>query len=199
MSIISFHKPPVLRGEQLNLIPMEHEHAPFLFEINHPDIWEFMLSNIKTLKDMEKWVATAIQQREQGTALPFVVVLKETNQIVGATRLFDIILGQKSCELGHTWYGKDFQKTFVNSNAKNMLLTYCFEELKLVRVQFTTDERNKPSQNAIARLGAVNEGRKRNGRVLADGSVRDAIVYSITNNDWISVKQGFQDRDAKYK
>lgn len=198
MSILQFQKLTVLEGERIKLVPMELIHATELFAINHLDIWTFMLSEVKTLQEMENWVANAIQLREQKLALPFVVMLKETNEIVGTTRLYEINEKQKSCELGSTWYSKDFQRSFVNSNCKYLLLKYCFEELQFIRVQFKTDERNKSSQKAIERLGAVKEGIMRNERILSNGFIRNTVLYSITNDDWSSVKQGFKDRDTYY-
>jgi RimJ/RimL family protein N-acetyltransferase len=112
-----FQEPPTLESERIKLIPMQIEHTRQLIAINHPEIWTFMLSEVKTENDMYKWVSNAIQLRQQGTALPFVVVLKETNQVVGTTRLFEINFSQKSCELGSTWYGINFQRTFVNSDS----------------------------------------------------------------------------------
>ncbi|WP_286166344.1 GNAT family N-acetyltransferase [Peribacillus frigoritolerans] len=194
-----FQDQQMLENEKIKLIPLEHHHSNALFEANHPEIWSFMLSEISTLDEMEQWVASAIQLREQEIALPFVVVLKEKNQIIGSTRLFDINLNQKSCELGSTWYRKYYQKSFVNSNCKYLILQYCFEELEMVRVQFKTDERNKRSQRAIERLGAVKEGVMRNERILPGGFVRNAVLYSIINKDWNSIKKGFAYRDSKYQ
>jgi RimJ/RimL family protein N-acetyltransferase len=197
-TLLQFQNPTVLEGEKIKLVPMELVHASELFAINDHDIWAFMLGEIKTLQEMENWVANAIQFREQNLALPFVVMLKETNQIVGTTRLYEINEKQRSCELGSTWYSKEFQRSFVNSNCKYILLKYCFEELQFIRVQFKTDERNKRSQKAIERLGAVKEGIMRNERILSNGFIRNSVLYSITNDDWSSVKQGFKERDAYY-
>lgn len=186
-----FNKPPTLEGERIKLIPMEYEHSISLFHINHLEIWAFMLSEIKTKQEMDKWVANAIHLREQQMALPFVVILKETNQIIGTTRLYEINTKQRSCELGSTWYGVDFQRTFVNSDCKFLLLKYCFDELNFIRVQFKTDERNTRSQKAIERLGATKEGIIRNERILSNGYIRNAVLYSITNDEWCSIKQNF--------
>lgn len=198
MSISLFENQKVIEGKRIKLVPLTPEHASDLFEINHPDIWTYMFTKIEKIEDMENWVNAAIQQREQKTGLPYVVLLKETNQIVGATRLFEVNINQRSCEIGYTWYAKEFQRTFVNSDCKYTLLSYCFNELDCVRVQFTTSERNTPSQTAIERLGAVKEGVRRNGRVLSNGVVEDAIVYSITNEDWPSIKKKLEEKEAYY-
>ncbi|MDM5317410.1 GNAT family protein [Fictibacillus sp. b24] len=198
MNYTLFATPTILENEVIQLIPMEYEHSVPLYKINHTDNWKFMLSVIQSQQDMDHWVTNAIELREKGHALPFTVVLKKTNQIVGTTRLYEINTAQRSCELGSTWYGKDFQRTFVNSSCKQLLLTYCFESLDFVRVQFKTDERNIRSQKAIERLGATKEGVMRNERILSDGYIRNAVLYSITKEDWKNVKQGFVEREAYY-
>lgn len=194
-----FALPAILENEVLQLIPMEYEHSVPLYKINDTDNWKFMLSVVQSQHDMDRWVMHAIELREKGLALPFTVVLKKTNQIVGTTRLYEINTAHRSCELGSTWYGKEYQRTFVNSSCKQLLLTYCFETLNFIRVQFKTDERNIRSQRAIERLGATKEGVMRNERILSDGYIRNAVLYSITKEDWKSVKQGFVDREKYYQ
>ncbi|MFG6494937.1 GNAT family protein [Fictibacillus sp. UD] len=193
-----FISPPILENEVILLIPMKYDHSIPLYKINHTDNWKFMLNVIQSQQDMDHWVMQAIELREKGLALPFTVVLKKNNQIVGTTRLYEINTAQRSCELGSTWYGKDYQRTFINSACKQILLTYCFETLHFIRVQFKTDERNIRSQRAIERLGAVKEGVMRNERILSNGYIRNAVLYSITKEDWSHVKQGFIDREAYY-
>jgi N-acetyltransferase len=193
-----FHSPPTLENEKIKLIPLEVHHSAALLEANDPEIWRFMFNEITTLEQMDQWVTAAIRLRDQQTALPFTVVLKEQNRIIGSTRLFEINFSQKSCELGSTWYSKDHQRSFVNSNCKYLILRYCFEELRMLRVQLKTDERNHRSQKAIERLGAVKEGVLRKERILSDGYVRNAVLYSIVDEEWPSVKEGFALRDSKY-
>ncbi|PGO55069.1 GNAT family N-acetyltransferase, partial [Priestia megaterium] len=52
-----------------------------------------------------------------------------------------------------------------------------------------TDLRNNTAQKAIERLGAVKEGILRNERLLYNGLVRDAVVYSILDREWNVVKE----------
>ncbi|MBN8192934.1 GNAT family N-acetyltransferase [Bacillus sp. NTK074B] len=180
------------------MIPLEAQHAGDLLKANDSEIWRFMLSEITTLEQMEHWVTAAIGLREQEIALPFSVILKKENKIIGSTRLFQIDLSHKSCELGSTWYSKDHQRSFVNSNCKYLILQYCFEVLGMVRVQLKTDERNLRSQKAIERMGAVKEGVLRKERILSGGYVRNAVVYSIIDEEWPAIKEGFVLRDSKY-
>jgi N-acetyltransferase len=193
-----FTKPPTLESNDIKLIPLEFEHSISLYQINHSDHWAYMLTSINTQQEMDDWISNAIQLREEGFALPFAIVNKRNEKIVGTTRLYEINPTHRSCELGSTWYGKDYQRTFVNAACKQLLLTFCFETLDFIRVQFKTDERNERSQKAIERLGAVKEGLIRNERILSNGYFRNAVLYSITKEDWKTVKQGFIERENRY-
>ncbi|WP_226537409.1 GNAT family N-acetyltransferase [Fictibacillus halophilus] len=198
MNLQIFLDPPALENNRIKLLPLQMEHAKDLFQINSLEVWDFMLRKVKEESDMVENVASKIKLREQMKALPFVVILKDTYEVVGTTSLYEIDVNHKSCELGATWYAPAFQRTFVNSDCKYLLLQYCFEELGLVRVQFKTDERNIRSQKAIERLGAVREGILRNEKILEDGFIRNTVLYSIIKDDWSTVKQGFKDREESY-
>jgi N-acetyltransferase len=102
--------------------------------------------------------------------------------------LYDFNFQYKSCEIGYTWYGTDYQRTFVNSACKRLLLEYCFETLKFNRVQFQTDETNLRSQKAIERIGAVKEGVLRKHKIRAGGVLRNSVIYSILEDEWPVVK-----------
>uniref|UniRef100_UPI001116908A GNAT family N-acetyltransferase n=1 Tax=Metabacillus halosaccharovorans TaxID=930124 RepID=UPI001116908A len=74
------------------------------------------------------------------------------------------------------------------TECKFLLLQYCFEELKVLRVQFSISGENVRSQKGVERIGAVKEGIFRKHRIKADGTIHDNIFYSIVDTEWIDVK-----------
>jgi RimJ/RimL family protein N-acetyltransferase len=52
------------------------------------------------------------------------------------------------------------------------------------RVEFRVDERNKRSQAAMTKLGAVREGVMRADRITWTGHVRDTVLFSILRGEW---------------
>jgi N-acetyltransferase len=68
-----------------------------------------------------------------------------------------------------------------------------------VRMQLTTDVNNLHSQRAIAKLGARFEGVLRNHGIRPNGSVRDAMLYSITAGEWPDVKSGLVRRLEQFE
>ena len=69
-----------------------------------------------------------------------------------------LIMRINHVKLAELFMAKHYQRTHVNTIAKWLLLTYAFETLGMIRVQFKTDEENVISQKAIERLGATKEG-----------------------------------------
>jgi len=160
-----------------------------LWELYKPEIFEFMLNKIESKEQLAKWLGVGIyQMNEDGTALAFVVENTDTKEIVGTTRIYGIDQTNYSCEIGSTYYGKQYQRTHVNTTCKYLLLKYCFEQMGTVRVQFKTDELNVSSQRAIERIGGIKEGILRNERIRSNGFIRNAVVYSIIDSEWSEVK-----------
>jgi RimJ/RimL family protein N-acetyltransferase len=141
---------------------------------------------------MRQFVKTLLEGAAQGTDLPFVVIHQASNQPVGCTRYLEISREHRKLEIGGTWYGREFQRTGVNTESKYLLLKHAFETLGCLRVQFKTDARNIRSQKAIERIGAVKEGVLRNHMLLPDGYVRDSVYYSIIASEWPEVKKLLQ-------
>jgi len=59
--------------------------------------------------------------------------------------------------------------------------------LGCIAVEFRTHWFNHASREAIARLGAKQDGVLRNHQRLPDGSLRDTVVFSITDTEWPAV------------
>jgi len=68
-------------------------------------------------------------------------------------------------------------------------LSHAFETLNSVAVEFRTHWHNHQSRNAIARLGAKQDGVMRNHMIDGDGNLRDTVVFSIVKDEWKTVKQ----------
>ncbi len=211
----------MLAGHGLELLPMQKEHAPSLWEAGqNPSLWTYMPFPMRSLEDMQAHVNEALKARDQGIMLPFVLrltapqfapiqgkiasspqfrdkidastpnsnVARFPGPLVGSTRFYDMSETHRRAEIGYTWIHPDWQRTFVNTAAKFLLLRYGFEIRKWHRIALRTDARNTGSQRAIERLGAMREGVLRRHMVMPDGYHRDTVYYSITDLDWPTVK-----------
>lgn len=116
------------------------------------------------------------------------IIDRASGKIVGSTRYCSIDHDNKGIEIGFTFIRPEFQRGYVNSHAKYLLLRHAFESFGAIRVQFRTHEHNQKSRNAITRLGATFEGVIQHQRIQSDGSVRNTAQFSITNRQWPTIK-----------
>jgi N-acetyltransferase len=144
---------------------------------------------VPSLSTIDAYIHAALAGRDAGTVMPFVTVLKVSGQVAGSTRFWKIDLINRKLEIGHTWISKSWQRSFVNTEAKLLMLTHAFEVLRCVRVQFTTDELNTASRLAILALGAQQEGIVRHERIMPDGRKRNSARFSIIDDEWPQVKK----------
>lgn len=182
-------KPVKLIGERVKLFPMEWKHVGELFAAGQSgEIWRYLSQKVETVKDMEYLVQSALNGMETGLELPFVVYDTKSECLVGSTRFLNISIPNRNLEIGWTWYSPDVWRTRVNTETKYLLLRHSFETLGAVRVQLKADTRNTRSNQAIQRLGCTKEGVLRRDRILHDGYIRDANVFSIIQEEWPAIK-----------
>lgn len=180
----------ILIHNNVTLRPMQESDIEPLWRITKPETFTHMLNQLQTYEEFEKWMDAGLNQMTTSDAtIVYTVVDSETNEVMGSTRMYSIDFVNKSCEIGSTFYGESYQRTHVNSTTKYLLLSYAFETLGFIRVQFKTDADNLRSQKAIERIGASKEGILRNERIRSTGLPRNAVVYSIINDEWPKLKE----------
>ena len=179
-----------LEGESVKLIPLQKEHrAALLRAASDGELWNLWYTSVPSEATIDNYIAQAFEDKTKGIALPFVVIEKSSNTIVGSTRICNAVLNHRRLEIGYTWYAKTHQRTGVNTECKYLLLKHAFETLQCIAVEFRTHWHNQTSRNAIARLGAKQDGVLRNHQVDTAGILRDTVVFSITREEWPVVKK----------
>lgn len=185
-------EPMTLRGRHVGLEPLALEHVPALrAAAADGELWRLWYTSVPAPDQAQAYVEKALALREAGAAMAWAVRAAD-GEIVGSTRYGNIDAENKRVEIGWTWYAKRVQRTALNTEAKLMLLEHAFESLACAAVEFRTSWFNHASRNAIARLGAKQDGVLRNHMRMADGSYRDTVVFSIIANEWPMVKRHLQ-------
>ena len=191
-------EPLTLNGEYIRLEPLNIEHHDALCEAGlSEEIWRLSPTQIDSPEAMKKYIEAALEEQKCGTALPFVTIEKSTEKIVGSTRFGNIDVANRRAEIGWTWISTSRQRTYVNTEAKLLMLVHAFETWKCIRVEFKTDVLNEQSRNAILRLGARQEGIFRQHIVCASGRLRDSVYFSILDNEWLAVKKNLLQKLGK--
>lgn len=180
-----------LETSLIRLEPMTMEHlASFRLAGNFPQVWQHMpINRCKDEQTARAWLQTAIDDMAAGKQLAFITIDKQSNSVIGSTRLFALDQQHNKLELGHTFITPEFQRSYVNSHAKYLMLQYAFEKLNMARVEICTHENNQQSRKAIARIGGQFEGILRKHRCAPNGDYRNTAIFSITDDEWPQVKQ----------
>lgn len=180
--------PVTLTGITVELRPLEPDDAHALADAAADgELWNLWYTEVPDRAGVRDYVERAIARRETTGEMPFVVVGRDDGRVVGTTRFCNVDAANRRLEIGYTWYALSAQRTSVNTQCKYLLLRHAFETLGAIAVEFRTHWHNRPSRRAIERLGAKQDGVLRNHRILADGSFRDTVVYSIIEGEWPAV------------
>lgn len=188
-------EPVTLEGNKVRLEPLSMNHHAALCEVGFDEeIWRWGIAPIRTHEEMHDYIETALSEREKGVSLPFATIDKTTNKVVGSTRFGNIDTQNRRVEIGWTWIGRNWQRTFVNTEAKYLMLRHAFETWECIRVELKTDSLNERSRNAMLRIGAKEEGTFRNHMITYTGRLRHSVFFSIIDSEWDEVKTKLEEK-----
>ena len=184
--------PVTLEGQHVRLEPqlLEHE-GPLIAAASDGELWKSTVTIVPSSPaKMIDYIQAALNGQAQGRELPFVIIRKSSNKVVGTTRFYEIRPNDRAVAIGYTWLSRSAQRTAVNTESKLLLLTHAFEHWRCNRVELITDVLNQQSRSAILRLGAKEEGVLRKHLILPSGRIRDSVLFSIIAEEWPEVKLG---------
>lgn len=182
-----------LHGSTIELVPLTLGHAPALFAVALPELFEHTLDWPRewSLAGFAEWLG-------KGLATPhcvlYAILLRAGGEPIGTTGYLDVRGEHLGLEIGRTLIGKPHQGTRVNPESKYLLLRHAFETAGAQRVQFKTDANNLHSQRAIEKLGAVREGLLRRYQMRTNGTLRDTVMYSLVAAEWPEAKRRLLER-----
>lgn len=190
---MSFIDPVTLRGRHVELEPLSRSHLDGLgAAVRAGELWNLWYTSVPRPEDMPKEIERRLALQAAGSMLPFTVRRTDNGTICGMTTYMNIDATHRRVEIGSTWYAQSAQRTGINTEAKLLLLTHAFETLDCIAVEFRTHWMNQQSRDAIARLGAKQDGVLRNHQRMPDGSFRDTVVFSIIESEWPMVRRHLQ-------
>jgi len=186
-----------LRGKRVALEPLSAEHLPGLAAaIADGQLWSIPVTLVPHPNELPEFLSQAEARYAAQLERPFATVDLASGAIVGSTRFMAINRDHRRVEIGFTFIAQRWQRSYVNTEAKYLMLRHAFEEWGCNRVEFITDVLNTRSRQAIARLGAKEEGILRSHMIMRDGRVRDSALYSVIQSEWSRVKSGLEAKIA---
>ena len=197
---MTFLEPLTLTGRHVILEPLAEEHHDGLVEAARDgELWKLWYTSVPAPEAMAGEIRRRLALQEQGSMLPFTTRLIEAGtggpgRIIGMTTYMNIDAATPRVEIGSTWNAASAQGTGTNPDSKLLLLRHAFETIGCPAVEFRTHWLNHQSREAIARLGAKQDGVLRNHSRTSDGNLRDTVVFSILEHEWPAVRAGLEFR-----
>jgi RimJ/RimL family protein N-acetyltransferase len=150
---MSFDLQPHLKGEVLELRPLTTEDWDQLFAVaSDPLIWEQHPEPDRYNEDVfRRFFDGALESRGA-----FVIIDRETQQIIGSTRFYGYDPKRSEIEIGWTFLARKYWGGEYNAEMKRLLLNHAFRFVQ--SVVFFVGEENVRSQKAMEKLGAVRAG-----------------------------------------
>lgn len=195
-----FVDPVTLTGPQwVSLEPLSDSHvSEIAVAAADGDVGALWFTTAPAPDTAADWVRRmqAMQAGDQGVT--YVIRRRGDGVLVGSSSFFHVDAANRRLEIGHTWYSASARRTGVNTETKLVMLSHAFDRLGCIAVEFRTHFFNQTSRAAIERLGAKRDGVLRSHQLLADGSRRDTVVYSILDIEWPAVRNNLRYRLGRH-
>ena len=188
---MAFVEPVTLRGAHVVLEPLARAHeAGLKAAAADGELWRLWYTSVPAPDRTLEWIDAALDMRAKLGALPFVVrehvdrrhrrqhtLLQRRRRAPAAGDRPHVVREARPAHRRST------------PKRKLLLLTHAFETLDCIAVEFRTSFFNFASREAIARLGAKQDGILRHHQILPDGTLRDTVVFTIVAAEWPAVKR----------
>lgn len=137
--------------------------------------------NVKITKQYIKSVLKKYH-KEKELSYHWVIVLKETNEVIGAIDFNHYDIKNLNCELGYC-LGKAYWNKGIMIEAANATIKYLFETTKIERIYAIHAVENIGSGKVMQKIGMTKEGTLKNARNVK-GVFMDFDAYAIIRSEY---------------
>jgi ribosomal-protein-alanine N-acetyltransferase len=123
-------------------------------------------------------LAAYAQDTERGVAYPFLVFRRDDGMLLGGITLSNIRRGVAQMGSIGYWIGQPFTRRGYTVDAVRTVTTFCFERLRLHRVEAACIPTNTASQGVLGKAGFEREGLARD-YLKIDGVWRDHLLFGL--------------------
>ncbi|RTZ16534.1 N-acetyltransferase [Vibrio aquaticus] len=134
----------------------------------HPDF---------SLDDTERFILATRLNWVKGQAYGFGVFCRESDELLGMVAINELYHTFNMASIGY-WVSDKHQGQGIGKKAVCALVEFCFDMLKLSRVEIVCDPDNVPSQRLIESCGGQFECQAPN-RFIFRGKPKTGLVYAI--------------------
>ena len=136
----------------------------------------------RSIFETRSYVRFLIYQYRSGMPGSWVIVLKESKQVVGTIGYMSFNADNSTVEVGYSLSREHWGKGLM-TEALAAVIDETFRTLKLHRIEAMHDAANPASGRVMAKCGMQHEGHMRE-RICCKGSFRDVEMWAILRKDW---------------
>lgn len=185
---------PVMAGARVYLRPLETRDAEPLARGRHEETETFFEGGRVPFSAIAfaLWIEElhAYQPPEE---IQFAICLKEDDRLIGMTGVSNLDWINRTGETEIYLLSTAHRERGYGTEAKHLLLEYCFDRLQLEMVSSFIWEPNQRSVEAVLRQGYRPAGRIES-RILQGGRFRDVLVFDLARDEWLDARDTWSDR-----
>ena len=174
---MNFSIQPILEDENIKLIPLEESDFERLFTVaSDPEVWSMHPNKERYKREVfQNFFTGALESKGA-----FLVLDKNSEEVLGSTRFYDFNKIDNSILIGYTFYGTKYWGKNINARVKKMMLDYIFQFVD--QVIFHVGKDNIRSVKAMTKLGAENIGEEEVAYFGEPSKMN--VVFQIKKEDW---------------
>jgi RimJ/RimL family protein N-acetyltransferase len=169
VTIVSFDRQPLLRGDLLELRPLRSDDLEALFRVAaDPLIWE-------QHPERNRYQEATFQAffEEALTSGGALVALDRANgHIIGSSRYHGYDAERSVIEIGWSFLARAYWGGRYNGEMKRLMVEHAFKSVQ--RVIFIIGSENRRSQRAVEKIGGMRAG------TTIDAHGRERVLYELT-------------------
>jgi RimJ/RimL family protein N-acetyltransferase len=182
---------PSMVGDRVYLRPLEVEDAGAIAAMDAGETDTFMWRDRTPTSPLEHAQNIAeVYRRQPPGRIALAVCLREGDRIIGTVSLFDIDWVNRTGETG-SFLAADARGRALGTEAKHLLLEYCFDRIHLHVLRSEVDEPNTRSAAALAKQGYRPAGRRK-WHDVKDGRYVDMLLFDVTRPDWLAARDAWR-------
>ncbi|MBC6111142.1 GNAT family N-acetyltransferase [Pedobacter fastidiosus] len=174
---MDFDLQPTLENDLIKVVPLKEEDFEALYAVaSDPLVWEQHPNKNRYQRDVfQTFFKGALESKGA-----FIVYDKETGNVVGSSRYYELDEENSSVAVGYTFIGRDFWGKGHNAALKKLMLDYAFQFVDKIILHIGAT--NFRSQKATEKLGASKIGELEVAYYGED--IKLNFIYQVDKTNW---------------